>query len=172
MLAALVHELQHSEENRLRRFFLRRLMHAADAADATQETFLRLLSTKPRQEIENPRAYLFRTAQNIAVDQVHLRRRRASVERPIIDDEAIRNIPSDEPSQEAVLIDRERLLLFEKALLDLPERARTVFLLHRKEGWSYPAIARHLGVSANTVFNDARMAMTHCMTVLARLDRT
>lgn len=69
MLGTLVHELQRSEESRLRRFFHRRFRNGADAADATQETFLRLLSAKPRNFIENPQAYLFRTARNIAFDQ-------------------------------------------------------------------------------------------------------
>lgn len=68
MLGNLVHDLQRSEEGRLRRFFLRRLRNAADAADATQETFLRLLSSAPNGPIENPHAYLRRTAGNIAYD--------------------------------------------------------------------------------------------------------
>jgi RNA polymerase sigma-70 factor (ECF subfamily) len=69
------------------------------------------------------------------------------------------------------LVDRERLQLFERALLDLPERARKVLLLSRMEGWTYPAIAQHLGVSPNTVYNDVRLAMAHCMNAMARLER-
>jgi RNA polymerase sigma-70 factor (ECF subfamily) len=69
------------------------------------------------------------------------------------------------------LIDRERLQLFENTLFGLPERARKALLLSRMEGWSYPAIARHLGVSPNTVYNDVRMAMAHCMDAVARLSR-
>jgi RNA polymerase sigma factor (sigma-70 family) len=171
LIGAMVEDLQRSEDGKLRRFFLRRFRNREDAADAAQETFLRLLSATPRGPIENRRAYLFRTARNIAVDQERAQRRRASVECPIVDEKAILNVPSEAPSQEAALIDRERLSLFEKALLDLPERARTVLLLSRKEGWSYPAIAARLGVSPNTVYNDARMAMAHCMAAMARLDR-
>lgn len=170
MFGTLVHDLQRTEEGRLRHFFLRRLRNAADAADATQETFLRLLSSSPRQEIENPTAYLFRTAHNIAVDQTRALKRKDAIECPITDEDAIRNIASDEPSPEKQVIDRQQLSQFEAALLDLPERARTVLLLNRKEGWSYPEIARHLGVSPNTVYNDARMAMAHCMQVMARLN--
>jgi hypothetical protein len=55
------------------------------------------------------------------------------------------------------LIDKERLYLFERALMGLPERARKVLLLSRMEGWSYPAIAEHLGVSPGTVYNDVRL---------------
>lgn len=171
MLGTLVHDLQRQQEGRLRRFFLRRLRNAADAADATQETFLRLLSATPTSLVENPHAYLFRAARNIAVDQERQRRRRAQVECPIADPDAVLNVPSSAPSPETEVIDRQRLRMFEQALLALPERARLVLLLNRQEGMSYPAIARHLGVSPNTVYNDLRLAMAHCMDAIARLER-
>lgn len=171
MLGTLVHELQRTEESRLRRFFQRRFRNRADAADATQETFLRLLASAQRSLIDNPQAYLFQTARNIAFDQERQQKRRGQVECPITDEKAVFNIPSDAPSPEMELIDKERLHLFEGALIGLPERARTVFLLSRMEGWSYPAIAQHLGVSPNTVYNDLRLAMAHCVAAMARPDR-
>src|SRR5262245_2474060 len=120
MFGALVHALQRTEEGKLRRFFLRRFRNRADAADATQETFLRLLSCAPSSLIENPRAYLFQTARNIAFDQERLNRRRAKVECPITDERAVLNVPSNAPSPETEIIDRERLRLFERSLLELP----------------------------------------------------
>lgn len=171
MIASLVRELHRREEGRLRRFFLRRLRNAADAADATQETFLRLLSSSRTGPIDNPRAYLLRTAGNVAFDRQQRARRVAEIECPITDERAVLNIASDLPSPETQLIDRQRVALFEEALLQLPERARTVLLLNRNEGWSYPAIAQHLGVSPGTVYNDAKLAMAHCMTVLSRVER-
>jgi len=171
MLGTLVQELQRTEESRLRRFFQRRFRNHADASDATQESFLRLLASAQRTLIENPQAYLFRTARNIAFDQERLQRRRAQVEFPITDEKAILNVPTDAPSPEMVLIDKERLHQFEQALIGLPERARRALLLSRMEGWSYPVIAQHLGVSPNTIYNDVKLAMAHCMATLARPDR-
>jgi RNA polymerase sigma-70 factor (ECF subfamily) len=171
MLGTLVQELQRTQEGQLRRFFQNRFRNRADAADATQETFLRLLSAAPRTLIENPQAYLRRIARNIAFDQEQARRKRATVECPITDEKAVLNIPSDALSPEMEIIDRERLVLFERTLHGLPERARTVLLLSRIEGWTYPAIAQHLGVSANTIYNDVRLAMAHCMSAVARQKR-
>lgn len=171
MLGTLVQELQQAEEGRLRRFFQRRFRNRADAADATQETFLRLLASAQRSLIENPQAYLFQTARNIAFDQERLQKRRAQVECPITNEKAVLNIPCDAPSPEMALIDKERMHLFEQALIGLPERARKVLLLSRMEGWSYPAIAEHLGISPNTVYNDVRLAMAHCMDVMTRPTR-
>lgn len=168
MLGTLVQELQQTEEGRLRRFFQRRFRNRADAADATQETFLRLLGSAQRSLIENPQAYLFQTARNIAFDQERLQKRRAQVECPITDEKAVLNIPCDAPSPEMALIDKQRLHHFEQALIGLPERPRKVLFLSRMEGWSYPAIAEHLGISPNTVYNDVRLAMAHCVAVMTR----
>jgi len=170
LIGALVEDLQKLEDGKLRRFFLRRLRNRDDAADAMQETFLRLLSAKPRNLVENPQAYLFTMARNIAFDHERRENRRARIECPITDDAVILNIASGAPSAEEEIIDRQRLALFEQTLLALPERARTVLLLSRREGWSYQAIAQHLGISANTVYNDVRMAMGHCMAAMARLN--
>lgn len=171
MSGTLVYELHRREEGRLRSFFMRRLRNAADAADATQETFLRLLAASPTTPIEQPNHYLYRTAQSVAIDQSRRAISRSRVECPITDERAILNIASDAPTPEKEVIDRERLAKFEAALMALPPRARAVLLLSRKEGWTFAAIADHLGVSTSTVYNELRMAMGHCMDAMARLDR-
>lgn len=171
MVGTLVYELHRREEGRLRSFFMRRLRNAADAADATQETFLRLIAASPSAPIEQPNHYLYRTAHSVAIDQSRRATSRARVECPITDERAILNIASDAPTPEKEVIDRERLAKFEAALMTLPPRARTVLLLSRKEGWTFAAIATHLGVSTSTVYNELRMAMGHCMDTMARLDR-
>lgn len=47
------------------------------------------------------------------------------------------------------------MLFREQIMLDvigsLPDRQRTVFLLHRYEGYSYTRIAAHLGISTKAV---------------------
>ena len=43
------------------------------------------------------------------------------------------------------------LALLRQALFKLPERCRQVYLLNRVSGMSYTQIARHCGITANTV---------------------
>ena len=57
----------------------------------------------------------------------------------------------------------ELLHRVEDALAGMPERARRALTLSRLEGLSYPEIARELGVSENTVYNDIRTALAHCL---------
>jgi len=171
MIGTLVEELHRAEEGKLRAFFLRRLRNAADAADATQETFMRLLAGASADEIEQPQHYLYRTAHNVAVDQTRRSASRARYECPITDEKTVHNIAANTPTPEREVIDRERLAQFEAALMALSPRARTVLLLSRKEGWTFAAIAKHLGISTSTVYNDLRDAMAHCMEARARFEQ-
>jgi RNA polymerase sigma-70 factor (ECF subfamily) len=96
VIGILVDDLHRAEEGRLRRYFLRRLRNAADAADATQETFLRFLSAPQTTIIENPQAYLFQIAKSVASRTTM----RASAEaRLFLPAEAGLNEPLDAPSQ-------------------------------------------------------------------------
>ena len=54
-----------------------------------------------------------------------------------------------------------------EALQELPERARTIFVLNRFEELSAAEIARRLGVSVSTVEKDMMRAIAHLKARLA-----
>lgn len=145
----------------LLRFLLRRVGNASLAEDLTQETGLRALGAGAAASIENPRAYLFRIASNLALD--HQRHRRQGVE--LEDAEALgRAVPDRAPSPEAVALHRGELARLLAAVQELPPRCREVFVLAKFDGLSYAEIARRLGISRNTV-------ITHMVAALKRLER-
>ncbi len=82
----------------------------------------------------------------------------------------IEQIADTSASSEQQLIDIQRMRALEAALEGLPLRAQQAVILNRLQGWSYPRIAEHLGVSPNTVYNDIRAAMSQCMKALNRLE--
>nr|WP_284701189.1 sigma-70 family RNA polymerase sigma factor [Rhodoplanes tepidamans] len=143
----------------------------ATAEDLVQESYLRVARAMAQRPVEHVQAFLYQTARNLALD--HLRstgvKRRVEVEP--VDEEAFLDVPSEHPSPEVEIIDRQRLALFESVLADLPARTREVLFLSRIHGWPYPRIAAHLGVSPNTVYNDIRLAMAHCLDAMARAER-
>ncbi|GLK69068.1 RNA polymerase sigma factor [Hansschlegelia plantiphila] len=142
------------------------------AEDVAQESYLRARRAMESGPIEHIEAFLHQTARNLALDHVRRRSIRERVERPDVPASDLENIPADGPSLEETVIQRERFRCFETALAGLPERARRVWTLNRIDGWTYTQIAAHLGVSANTVFNDMKMAMGHCLDALNRNERT
>jgi RNA polymerase sigma-70 factor (ECF subfamily) len=159
MLATLVQDLQRTEEGRLKRFFMRRLRNAADAADATQETFLRMLSLRQKTIIDNPQAYLFQIARSVA----HAASMRVAADANLFLPEAAGvNEEEDAPGQERIVNARQCLLMMAKAIEQLPARCQEVFILSRLHGLSNGEIAARLGISRNMVEKHIIRALLQC----------
>ncbi|MBP0581136.1 sigma-70 family RNA polymerase sigma factor [Labrys sp. LIt4] len=138
---------------------------AENAADLTQETFLRLLSAEAHAELNhaNPQALIHRIARNLRVDQ---QRRERLVLRDDLADEAVAAISDDRPSPETIVIDRQRLAIVAAALADLPDRTRQAFQMHRLGEKTIGEIAQELGLSTTRTWTLIREAYLH---VRARL---
>ena len=132
----------------LRHFFMRRIHEREELDDLVQEVYIRLLKRGRVQEVEDLRAYLFETAASVLTDRARKRRsHRAEVHEPF--DPAEHS--SEEFPADRVLIGEETLTRASRALLELPERARTIFILRRLEGLRYQDIAQRLGISLSLV---------------------
>ena len=143
----------------VRRYFSRRLPGASDIEDLTQEVFIRLLRRARLGDIENIEGYLFQIAANLLRERGRRRlRRRRDVQQPLDDDFAE---TYDDMSPERILLGREAYDLMVRSLQELPERARTVFILNRFEDLTGVEIARRLGVAVSTVEKDMMRAITH-----------
>lgn len=140
------------------------------AEDLTQETYLRASKAIALRPVEHLEAYLHQTARNLALDHVRQRKARDRWEQRGIERDLLESIPAGQQTVEAHLIEQEQLRLLDAALQELPVRVRQVWALTR-QGWTYAAIADHLGISRNTVYNDFKHAMGHCHDALARLYR-
>ena len=147
----------------VRRFFSRRLRDGADVEDLTQEVFARLLKRAELGEIANIEGYLFHTAANL------LRERARKAARRPGDAAAGDEIDAavEDFSPERILLGREAYARMVEALQELPERARTIFVLNRFEELSAGEIARRLGVSVSTVEKDMMRAIAHLKARLA-----
>ncbi len=140
------------------RRYLSRFGPAISADDITQDAFARLAAAEPGT-IEAPRAWLFRTAHNIALKE--LKRLKVAATDPVGDISALEQ-PCDAPSPEDLveLTDEvERL----RAILELlPERQRVSLILFKVEGLSHKEIGWRLGVSHRTVERYVADAIAHC----------
>lgn len=128
------------------RFLRARLGSDQEARDAAQEAYVRLLQIDQPGAVSFLRAYLYRTAANIATD----RRRRAAV-RDIAHKDPIFDMRSDDIDPERAALAKERLRLVEAAIASLPERQRLAFLLHRISDMSIVDVATRLGMSERVV---------------------
>lgn len=141
------------------------------AEDLAQETYIRVRRALEKGSVEHVEGLLHRTARNLALDHLRKNKARGRVETFNTGDQHALDVPDTTPSIEERMIQADRLQLVEELLSRLPARARSVWLLSRVEGWSYPRIAEHLRVSPNTVFNDIKLVMGSLRDLFERLDR-
>jgi RNA polymerase sigma factor (sigma-70 family) len=139
---------------------LRRLLHSRgrttdETDDLIQEAFLRLHQYRHNHVVEQPEAFLVRTALNLSVD---LRRQRRVAN---IAPHALEVLPLVDPTPppDVALAGQERLHRFRKGLLAISPRQREVFILHRIEGCSFPQIAQRLEISVSMAEKHAARAM-------------
>ncbi|ALM86827.1 RNA polymerase sigma factor [Bordetella sp. N] len=117
-----------------------------DAEDAAQESIIRVMAQDPAAAL-NPKAYLYRAAQNRLVSEIRRQSRHETVPLEALADQ-------DHPllaSPESDLRTGELLHALEQALERLPLKKRQAYILHRLEGYTQPEIAQRLGVALNTV---------------------
>ncbi len=122
--------------------------NAEDAADLTQDVFVRVLRNLHRYRPGTFDGWLYRITKNLFLDQVR-RRRRVKVE-PLTDEEW-RAPQSDDPTPADVVERRTLEARLERGLRRLPAEFRLAVVLCDVEGLSYEEIADATGWPMGTV---------------------
>jgi RNA polymerase sigma factor (sigma-70 family) len=166
----LLHERHRAE---LLRFLRARTGDAAEAEDVVQELWIRL-QTSNVGPVANGRAYLFQMANNLVLDRVRERRRRALRDHEwtrvvqLGGGEVHAEAAAPDPGPADLLIEREELRQLESAVASLPEGARRAFCLHKVDGLSHAEVAAKLGISRSGVEKHIAVAMKHLRRALQR----
>lgn len=131
------------------------LRNPHDAEDAVQEVFVRVLRSRHRlRDVADPKAYLARTAWNVALD---LRRRHKEVSiDATADDEGspaavIGELHASGASLEQIASDRQMMRFVEAAIAELPADLRDAIRLATIEELSAAEAGAVLGVAEATV---------------------
>ncbi|MBZ6377848.1 RNA polymerase subunit sigma-70 [Pacificimonas flava] len=132
--------------------FLRARGAGDEAEDLLQDLWLKLRRAPPRGPVSDPRAYLFRAANNLMLDRARAgrdrRRREREWSRPL--DDAVPD-RSDEPSPEQALLARRELEAVQRMLEELGEPTMTIFRSYRLDGMPQKRIAERQGLSLSAV---------------------
>ena len=137
------------------RYLLTLGLYPPQAQETAQEVFLRLYATlRKGEEIQNPRAWIFRVAHNLGLK---IRARQHS-EEPLNPESSAVPYARHAETPESDLLERERMMRFHAAVQGLSEQQRRCLFL-RLEGLRYPEIGSTLGISASAVGEFLRRAM-------------
>jgi len=122
-----------------------------DARDLAQEAMLRVHKFQQSQTLDNARAFLFKTANNLAIDQIR---------RTHLHDKYLRSeMPADQeednyqfaPSPERTAAAKQELDNIYAVVDKMPTKVKRAFLLNRDRDLSYTEIAKAMGVSNSMV---------------------
>lgn len=122
-----------------------RIGRRADVDDLSQEVYLRLLRIAKPELINNPQAYLYKVALNVAEEW-----RQRAAQRYEHSEELLGDMAADE-HVERMTRDQEREMMIRKALAALPLSNRTAVILHTRDGMTYEQVAKHMGTSRRAV---------------------
>lgn len=117
-------------------------IHEAD--DIVQDAFRNMLRMETPEDIEDPRAYLYKTARNLALNRI---RKQKHHEAYVAIQEQDEQALSPERSVSAI----EELEILQKAVVKLPPKCQKAFLLSRVKSKTYAEISQEIGVSVSTV---------------------
>lgn len=152
-------------EPKLRAWVRARFPAVADLDDLVQNAYARLLRAHASGPIANPKAFLFITVRNLALN--HLRHQ--GYERPAGTAEIDPLSVVDEAlGVREALAHREDFQLLIEAIQSLPERCRQVVTLRKIYGLSQKEVATRLGISENTVEAQGAIGLRKCIEFFRR----
>jgi RNA polymerase sigma-70 factor (ECF subfamily) len=153
-----------AERDDLYQFIVRRTRDPAAADDLVQETFARLLTYERAKTITNRAALGYSIALNLVRDHFRSRKRR-----PV---EALNDdIPCEAPAPEQILMHRQKVEVFGKALDVMPPLRRDVFIRRRLHGQTCRQIAADLSMNEAAVEKHVVRALEHLHREIAKAER-
>ena len=150
--------------------FVRRMTaNQEEAADVTQEVFIRAFQNFQRFDSRcSVRTWLFRIAHNLCID--HARRADRTVKQVSLvdstDAQETYDAPDDRWEPEKLVLDAELTAVVEGAIRTMSEKLRSVLLLHDREDMSYDEIAVALSIPVGTVKSRLFLARGHLQKVV------
>lgn len=128
-------------------YYIQRMVGDKEQAiDIIQETYAKALEKARDIEIKNEKAFLYKIARNIVIDQA----RKNQIREIVTYEEEDFSIPKNEQPDEIVLENVKEELLLE-ALNNLPKHLKQVFVLHVFEGLEKKDIAKMMNLNLNTI---------------------
>lgn len=142
-------------EPRLYPFVLKITRSEITAEEIVQELFIKLWTNRAAaKQIENPRSYIFRMASNRTANYLKTIARQIRV-----DENASGQVVVERNVTEEMVDLKETEELINKAVQQLPEQQKKVYIFSRREGLNAEEIAVRMNISSKTVKNHLTEAL-------------
>lgn len=138
---------------------LRGYVQQQDVDDVLQDTFIRFFTASRRQTVRFPKAFLAKTATNLALNHTS---KACNARTGSIEDFSSSEVSASSQDIEIQLDSEERFKLFCRAVEKLPTQCRQAFLLRKVYGLSQREIAEELRISESTVEKHIAKGLFRC----------
>lgn len=128
------------------------------AGEALHETWLKLNDVRDDMPVDDPDAYIYRAAINMASTMTAKRRRVLGD----LDIEDILKVADDAPDPERIVMARSELAYVWKVMGELTPRQRHIFMESFTGTMTHGELADHYDVSVRMIQIDLRNAILHC----------
>jgi len=145
----------------LKRFLARFFSDSQDIEDVAQEAYLRAYVAEQQKEIEQPKAYLFRIAKNLALTELTKKSKKIT---DYLEESGAYVVIECGPAADSELEAQESLGLYCEAVVALPEKCRQVFLLRKVHGLAHKEIAKRMSLSVSSVEKYLHRGILECKT--------
>ncbi len=132
----------------LKRFLARFYSNSQDIEDVAQEAYLRAYVAEQQKEIEQPKAYLYRIARNIALTELTKKSKKIT---DYLEESGASVVIEGGAAADSEVEAQESLGLYCEAIAALPEKCRQVFLLRKVHGLAHKEIAERMSLSVSSV---------------------
>jgi RNA polymerase sigma factor (sigma-70 family) len=151
-------EALYSEHNRALVLFLtRKLKDPQEAKEVAQEAYVRMLQLDAPGGISYLRAFLFKTASNLAFNRL-----RDAARRGRIDDIELFDDNNSSPSPECGVAADQQLQRVLRVMDELPAKCRYAFIMNRWVGHDITEVARLMNLSERMVRMYVERALVFC----------
>jgi RNA polymerase sigma-70 factor (ECF subfamily) len=145
-----------------------RIVRPHEIEDIVQETFIRSYEAAGKRTIRHPRAFMLKTASNLAINHV---KRAESRLTDAVEDFGLSDVYLTTETLESSYETRQRFLLFCRVVRKLPLQCRRAFLLKKVYGLRQREIAQYLGISESTVEKHIARGLLVCAESMAISER-
>ena len=136
-----VERLFREHNDALLRFILAKIGSEQEAREIAQEAYVHLLQLDQLAAVSSLRAFLFKTAANLAIDRLRQRGRRSHM---IVMTDV--DLAAFELTPERQLSGEQAMAIVGAAVVQLPAKCRQAFLLHRVYELTIEEIAQRMGI--------------------------
>jgi RNA polymerase sigma-70 factor (ECF subfamily) len=161
--------LFHTHKTRVYSLCLRMTKNTAEAEDLTQEAFLHVFRKLAAFRADSALStWLYRVTVNTVL--MHFRKKslnQVSLDKPISNDQLDKAVPREFPSVDIRLTGCVDRVALNRALAELPEGYRKIFLMHEVDGYEHREIARFLGCSVGNSKSQLHKARQRIRELLA-----